>query len=344
MSQSVGLGLLGCGDISALHLRETQHDPRVRWVAACDVRAEAAAARADEFGIAARYTDYHDLLTDPAVDAVVVATPPVFHLAPVLASFGAGKHVLVEKPVGITVAEVEAMLAAQPVGLVGASCSCRFRSNAAARLAAAAVADGRLGRLRRLVARVVYPASPGYNGTSPFFLHRPNWGGQGVLADWGVYDLDYLLGLAGWGHPPVRIQADLVRLPPTYRAIAAPRNDVEVQVTAYGELADGVVFDYRRAAFYAGEPHNEWRLEGDDAALDLCLLPGTPQVVLHRLTGDGAAEEVLAPTAYTWSEIHAGPVLDFVGAILEDRPPLTSLQQALEIQQLTDAIYDAGAR
>ena len=191
MSRPVGLGLLGCGQIAAYHLRETITDPRLRWVAVCDVRAEAAAERAAEFDIPGCYTELDDLLADPAVDAVVVATSPVAHVQPTIRAFEAGKHVLVEKPVAIDAGEAAAMLAAQRDGLVGACCSCRFRAADGARQAAALLASGALGAVRRLVADVTLPAPEDNDGTQPFFLDRPMWGGQGVLADWGCYDLDY---------------------------------------------------------------------------------------------------------------------------------------------------------
>ncbi|MBI2302242.1 MAG: Gfo/Idh/MocA family oxidoreductase [Armatimonadetes bacterium] len=336
----VGLGLIGCGQISEWHLRETQSDPRVRWVAACDLRPEAVAARADEFGIPGRYTEVEALLADPAVDAVLVATSPVAHVGPTVAAFRAGKHVLVEKPVALDAGEVEAMLAAQG-DRIGACCSCRFRSTPSAARVAESIARGGLGRLRRLVCRVTSPAPETFDGTQPFFLHRPGWGGQGILADWGCYDLDYLLGLNGWP-AATEVVAEMRRLPAAYRRIAEPVNDVELQVSALVRLAGGATLDYRRAAFYAGEARAQWRMEFEEGALELNMLPGAPQAMLHRLSATGVRSEVLVEEADTWSDVHAGPVADFLGAITDGRKPLTSLEDALVVQRVTDAVYAAA--
>ena len=344
MAGTVGLGIIGCGQIAPSHIRNSQDDPRVRWVAACDVRPEAVQQRADEFGIPHRYTAVEELLADPDVDAVIVATGPEAHLRPTVAAFEAGRHVLVEKPVAVNAGQVEAMLAAQRDGLIGACCSARFRSTPGARAATALIAAGELGPVRRLSADVLQPPPASYDGTSPFFLHRPGWGGQGALADWGCYDLDFVLGIAGWAHEPELVLAAMDGVPERYRAIAEPVNDVEVGVVAQARMACGAVLDYRRAMFAAVEAQRgTWRIECEHGALDLDLMPGSPQAVVHRYTADGVRSETLVAEPYEWSIIHRGPVIDFVEAILEDREPMTSLRQALTVQRLTDAMY-ASAR
>jgi len=342
MSKSVGLGIIGCGQIAPHHIRNTQDDPRVRWVAACDLRREAVEERADEFGIAGRYTGVEDLLADPAVDAVVVATGPEAHREPTIAAFVAGKHVLVEKPVGVHAEDVEAMLSAQG-DLVGACCSSRFRSTVSAHEAARILAAGELGEVRRLSVSASHPPPGGYDGTSPFFLHRAGWGGQGVLADWGCYDLDFMLGLCGWTLEPETVVSNTRRVPEHFRLIAEPRNDVEVAVTAQVRLTGGATLDFHRAMFAAvEEPRGSWRIECEGGALDANMVSGAPQLVVHRYIAGISERHVAVRDAFEWSEIHRGPVIDFVEAILDGRPPMTSLRNALTVQRLTDAIYTSA--
>jgi len=344
MADTVGLGIIGCGQIAPHHIRNSQSDPRVRWTAVCDVRPEAVEAIADEFDIAGRYTNVDALLADKGVDAVVVATSPVAHAGPTIAALKAGKHVLVEKPVATSVSEAEAMLAAQSDGLVAACCSSRFRSTDGARIATEFLAAGSLGPVRRLYASVAGPPPKDYDGTSPFYLHRPGWGGQGVLADWGCYDLDYLFGLCSWSLEPTCVLADMRRVPAVFRAIQAPANDVEVSVGALAKLTGDAVLDYRRWTFAPVEERlGQWLIECEDGALDLNMLPGSPQVTVRRLTRDGVVTEPIADGPYTWSEIHGGPIIDLVQCILDGSEPRTSLKHALVIQRLTDAMY-ASAR
>ena len=94
----VRIAFLGCGFITRVHSR---HLKALRTDVACSY-ASREQARADEFcrrfGGAASYADYAAAIDDPAVDAVVVAVPPRFHLDLTLRALAAGKHVLVEKP------------------------------------------------------------------------------------------------------------------------------------------------------------------------------------------------------------------------------------------------------
>lgn len=346
MSETLGLGIIGCGQIAPSHIRNSQDDPRVRWVAACDLRAEAVEERADEFGIPGRYTSVVDLLADPAVDAVVVATGPEAHAEPTVAAFEAGKHVLVEKPVAVTADGVQTMLAARadaPGDLVGACCSSRFRSTPSAHEASRILASGQLGRVQRLSVRVLHPPRAGYDGTSPFFLHRPGWGGQGVLADWGCYDLDFMLGLCGWALEPETVLASTAGLPPHFRAIAQPRNDVEVAVTAHATLTGGARLHYHRAMFAAVPQSREsWRIECEGGALDLNMVSGAPQLVVQRYVAGAVESRVAVEEAFEWPLIHRGPVIDFAEAVLTGSAPMTSLEDALSVQRLTDAIYQSA--
>lgn len=342
MSDTLGLGIIGCGQIAPSHIGNSQDDPRVEWVAACDLREDVVRARADEYGIPGRYTRVEDLLADPAVEAVVVATGPEAHLEPTVAAFDADKHVLVEKPVAVTAADVEAMLRAQGK-LVGACCSSRFRSTPSAHEAARIIASGELGEVRRLSVSVLHPPREGYDGTSPFFLHRPGWGGQGVLADWGCYDLDFMLGLCDWALEPETVLASTAGLPPHFREIAQPRNDVEVAVTAQVTVSGGATLQYHRAMFAAvDEPREIWRIECDNGALDANMVTGAPQLVVERYASGVTEREVVVAEPFEWPVIHRGPVIDFVEAVLEARKPMTSLRDALTVQRLTDAIYESA--
>ncbi len=109
------VGIIGCGGIA-----NGKHMPalkkladRVEMVAFCDVIPERAEKAAKEFGTpdAKVYTDYKELLKDPEIHNVRVLTPNRWHAEMSIAAMQAGKHVLVEKPMCITSAEAEAMLA-----------------------------------------------------------------------------------------------------------------------------------------------------------------------------------------------------------------------------------------
>src|SRR4051794_9973095 len=96
------LGMIGCGQISTRFFNQAEQlnarDWGVRFVATCAAHEESARAKAQERGAARWYSDYRRLLDDPEVDGVVITTPPPLHAEMAVDALGAGKHVLVEKP------------------------------------------------------------------------------------------------------------------------------------------------------------------------------------------------------------------------------------------------------
>lgn len=104
---SIKIGIIGCGGIANQKhlpaLRNQSH--RAELVAFCDLIPERAEKAAAEYGVpgAKIYTDYHDLLSDPAIQVVHVLTPNVSHCEISVAALEAGKHVMCEKPMAATV-------------------------------------------------------------------------------------------------------------------------------------------------------------------------------------------------------------------------------------------------
>jgi phthalate 4,5-cis-dihydrodiol dehydrogenase len=111
MSEPLNLGVIGLGRAFTLMLPTFVADPRIRMVAAHDPRADARERFAEEFG-AKVYEDAEALCADSDVKAVYVASPHQFHLAHVTCAAKYGKHVLVEKPMALSVDDCREMIAA----------------------------------------------------------------------------------------------------------------------------------------------------------------------------------------------------------------------------------------
>jgi predicted dehydrogenase len=105
---TVGVGFIGAGDISILHARAVAKVPGAKLVGLWNRGQDRAKERAGEFGCKT-YATPEALAADPAVDAVFVLTNLETHLEYTKLALNAGKHVLVEKPVGASVAEIEGM-------------------------------------------------------------------------------------------------------------------------------------------------------------------------------------------------------------------------------------------
>ena len=113
MAEPLRIAFLGCGFITRVHsrhLRSMRGDVVCSYASRDNGRAEACRR---EYGGAASYPDYAAALEDPRVDAVVIAVPPRFHLDLTLQALAAGKHVLVEKPAYLRMADYRTVLEAR---------------------------------------------------------------------------------------------------------------------------------------------------------------------------------------------------------------------------------------
>lgn len=110
MRPPIGVGIVGTGIMARAHAQVVREDPRVYlagWVSR-----RAAPAGLAEFGPAPVHRTVADLLRDDQVGIVIVATPDFAHREPAVAAAGAGRHVLIEKPLATSVADAEAILGA----------------------------------------------------------------------------------------------------------------------------------------------------------------------------------------------------------------------------------------
>jgi 1,5-anhydro-D-fructose reductase (1,5-anhydro-D-mannitol-forming) len=187
-------GLVGLGRLADEHLASAFAGSCSGRLVACAGRTpERARAFAAAHGVAYSYTSYEELLQDPQVDAVYVATPNHLHHPVVLAAATAGKHVLCQKPMGMTAAEAEAMVAAcQKAGVVlRVGLQCRFQH--VLRAAARTVEAGRLGTLREIS---VQRYGPMRTSLSPWQRDLTT-AGSGVLAGLGVHAIDFVQWVVG---------------------------------------------------------------------------------------------------------------------------------------------------
>jgi predicted dehydrogenase len=104
----IGVGFLGAGDISILHAAAVKKCPGTQLVGLWNRSQDRAIQRAAEFGCK-NFKTPEELVADPAIDAVFVLTNLESHLEYTCLTLNAGKHVLVEKPVGVSVSEIEQM-------------------------------------------------------------------------------------------------------------------------------------------------------------------------------------------------------------------------------------------
>jgi predicted dehydrogenase len=109
------VGIVGCGEVAQIiHLPSLYRlVDRFQVTALCDVSQQVLDGVGDRWSVTKRFLRYQDLLDQPDVDVVLVASPHAYHTPVTLAGLDAGKHVLVEKPMSLSLAEADAVIAAQ---------------------------------------------------------------------------------------------------------------------------------------------------------------------------------------------------------------------------------------
>jgi predicted dehydrogenase len=192
--ENINIAVVGCGAIV-----EQQHLPSLvsrddcRVIALVEQNQTRAEQLAQRFEVPKVYADYHELL-DSEVNAVIVGLPNHLHAPVGIELLEAGLHVLVEKPMGLSVAECEAMLAAAETGQAILAVGHMRRFSHAGRFAKWILENDFLGRI------ISFDIQNGFASDWPAqtdYLIRKEMAGGGVLMDLGVHTLDQLLWWLG---------------------------------------------------------------------------------------------------------------------------------------------------
>lgn len=228
----VGFGIIGCGMIARFHARAVA-DLRGAKVTACYDNIPAAADKlAEELGCKA-YHNLDDMLADPNVDVVTIGTPSGAHMEPAVAAARAGKHIIVEKPLEITLKRCDAIIAAcEKAGVV---CSTIFpsRFHESSIEMKRAVEGGRFGRLTLGDAIVKWYRTQQYYDSGAW---RGTWelDGGGALMNQAIHSVDLLTWLMG---PVVEVRARTGLL--AHQRIAV--EDVALATVEFANGALGVI-------------------------------------------------------------------------------------------------------
>ncbi len=279
MTRPLRVGIVGAGAIATLgHIPGLQRVPDVQIVAICDTNAERARAAAARFGIPAVFEDYNDMLAQVELDAITVGVPNLYHAPVTLAALAAGKHVLCEKPLAITVADGEAMVeAARRAGLLLAV-NMHNRLRADMQVLREIVAGERLGRVGYASAR--WFRRSGIPGFGSWFTRRDLAGG-GVLMDIGVHMLDLATWLLGFPQvAAVRGETQAIHGPRGrglggwgIERVPGGTFDVEDFAASHLRLANGGLVTVEVSWAVHGRDEQRVQLFGDEAGAELVPRP-----------------------------------------------------------------------
>jgi predicted dehydrogenase len=186
MSQ-VRIGIIGLGWFGEIHAETIIGIPNLKLDALCTRTPDRLAEQGKKFGVSKLYTDYHDMLADPDIDAVSICTMWDQHTEPAIAALKAGKHVFLEKPIASTPEDarkiVEAAKTSKGILFIGHV----VRFNPRFRMAKQAIDEGRIGKIVALSSRRNIPAA-----WTPTILNK-----IGPIVGDAIHDTDIMLWLTG---------------------------------------------------------------------------------------------------------------------------------------------------
>jgi predicted dehydrogenase len=265
------LGIIGAGMYGKMLMRCFRQDPRAEIVWVNSASEETTKSAAEEFGIEKWTLNYHEVLSDPTVDAVVIATPPYLHAEQLAAALEAGKHVLLEKPMAESLRSVQQMveMVEHAKNQIVLEASCRHtRLTRKFSFIKSIIDSGRLGE--------IYHIHHNHLERTTFIEWNPKgaWGlnkklaGGGRFIDFGVYDLSFHLGLLD-DVPQLKSLRSFSRKDLRDMSRLVAFSDVEQHGAAWLEFDSGLTYYYERGAGVHAETPNETRLYGTKGGLRL---------------------------------------------------------------------------
>jgi predicted dehydrogenase len=335
---TIHVGLIGAGNISGTHARACRGLPDVR-VAAVYAPTRAHAARlAAETG-AATCDTLDALLAHRPLDMVAIGSPSGLHAEQGIAAARAGLHVLVEKPIDITSARADALIAAAAHAGVTLGVIFQDRFKPGIKRLKAIVDEGRLGTPVLASARVKWFRPAEYYRGSAWRGTRALDGG-GALINQAVHTVDLLLWLFG----PVRR---------VYGKVATRLHDIEVEDTAVAtlEFASGALGTIE--ATTAAYPGYARRLEltgsngtamlDGDGLVAVDLRDGSSSLALPKDVGAHDAPENVASPVVSDVGAHRAAFDDFIRAMRTGGRPACDGAEGRRSVELVVAIYRASA-
>jgi predicted dehydrogenase len=339
----LGFAIVGCGMIARFHARALAEVPGTRLVALVSRRAENAKKLANELGLHCDvYTDLSPVLARRDVDVVIVTTPSGAHLEPAVAAAQAGKHVVVEKPLEITLERCDRIIDACNKNRVKLCTIFPSRFGDANQALKKAVDGGRFGRLTlgETTCKWWRPQSyydeGGWKGTKAL-------DGGGALMNQAIHNVDLLTWLMG----PVTHIAGLTT------TLAHERIEVEDTAIACLRFANGALGVIEATtSVHPGFPKTI-AIHGDrgsvlieqDDILRWELTPEQPedQVIKDRFAQKTGASGGSSNPAAISHVGHARQLADFVRAIETRTAPLVNGREGRKAVEIILGIYRSAA-
>ncbi|TPW33558.1 Gfo/Idh/MocA family oxidoreductase [Martelella alba] len=349
MTRELGVGILGCGNISTTYFRLAPLFKGLKVLACADINRSAAMLRADEFGVVAQSVD--ELLENDEIDVIVNLTIPDAHFAVSKRILEAGKHVYSEKPLVLSLAEGEILRRLASEKGLSVGCAPDTFLGGAHQLARAHIDSGAVGRITSGTCHVMSPGMEMWH-PNPDFFFLP---GGGPVLDLGPYYIANLINLIG----PVKRVGALTSMAHDTRTITSePRNGEVIPVKtptnihALLEFASGATITLSASWDVWAHRHGPMELYGTEGSL---FVPD-PNFFGGTVEASGRNRDIAAldawehPFGIANQESPQGPranyrtagLADMAVALIEGRDARCSLDRALHGVDVMTSILKSG--
>lgn len=320
MTSRIGWGLVGCGDISRKRVA-----PALRGLESCELvavsRADAARAEsfASEFGAKRWHADWRKLIEDPEVEAVYVATPVHLHAEQAVAAAEAGKHVLCEKPMALTVAECERMNAAAEANNVLLGVAYYRRFYPVVERVKQLLDSAEIGVPVVAQANAFERFDPAPDNPRRWLLDKQHSGG-GPMFDFGCHRIEVLFNLFGDVTAVRALKGNVI--------FEREVEDTACAILQFGRGTQGII----SVTHAAREPQDTLEIFGSEGSIRIDVLN---EGRLRVGTKDGERFESHPPHA----NLHQPLIEDFTRAVLEGGKPRVDGRTGQKVSEILEQIY-----
>ncbi len=335
MKNKIGIGIIGTGSIADIHAKCIDELEHCELMAVCSSTPERAKLASIKNKVPA-YSNFNDICSRDDIDLIIICKESGRHLEPTKAAAMSGKHVLTEKPLEVTEARANEMIAICKTQNVKLGCIFQNRFNKGFQQLITAVDDGAFGELIHGNAYINWYREPNYYKNSNW---RGTLSGDGGAAfiNQGIHTIDLLVNIMG-------------DVNSVFAKVRTVMHDIEGEDFGHAMLtfkngSSGSII--AATSLYPGYPE---RLEIYGSKGSAVLEAG--EIVHWHLMGKSSAENNKRTNASSGfsnpmainHHAHKIQINDMVEAIIQNREALISGQEALKSLSLIEAIYKSSAK
>ena len=345
------LGVVGCGSIGPTHGAAALQIPdEAEVIATCDVIAERAKATALKFGVARVYSSFDQILADKDIDVVSICTPSGMHADMAVAAMEAGKHVICEKPMEITLEACDRMIDAEKRTGKKLTVISQHRFDAATQLVKEAIMSGKLGKIILADAHVKWWRTQEYYDSGDW-RGTWKWDGGGALMNQGVHTVDVLQYLVGgvdrlWAqtrtgaHKDIEVEDIAVAALSftcgavgTFTATTAAYKGLPVRIDIYGTDGSAIIEGDRLKSMML---KNGQTVTSEEAAAHAVSVAQGGTASVKEQASHRPAD---AKQGATWGDAHRAQFQNFFNAIRTNTQPLIDGLAARRPVEIVLSIY-----